>query len=270
MLERCAASTNLGWWKPHLGVSMDEHDAPETEFPLPPASMQYHVFSRTVSPEEFLTAGRLCAESLERALSAHGFSTREFGRVLDFGCGSARVLRHFAPLFDHIAFHGSDVTSSLIDWDQANITGVTFHHNDAHPPLPFADGFFDYVWSISVFSHLPEKMALEWLDELRRIVRPGGIVLVTVHGPFRFEEDRNRAGGGVTADAVEEYERNGFTYVHALNDGILPDWYQNAFMQESYARRVYGRYFNVLDYIPQGMMGRQDVIMMQRRSAQPD
>jgi SAM-dependent methyltransferase len=233
------------------------------EFPLPPPPLQYHVFSRHVSSEEFLEAGRLCAESLERALSAHGFTTGDFKRVLDFGCGSARVLRHFAPLFDRTEFHGSDVAESVIAWDRANIIGPTFHHNAANPPLPFNDGFFDYLWSISVFSHLPEPMALLWLEELKRVLRPGGIALLTVHGRFRFDEDRG--GGCVTPSAAAEYERTGFTYVHAFDDRILPDWYQNAFMQESYARRIYARFFDVLDYIPRGMMGRQDIVVVRRR-----
>src|SRR4051812_35686108 len=118
------------------------------ELPLPPPALQAHVFSRQVTSAEFLEAGGLCAASLERALSAHGFTTGGFERVLDFGCGSARVLRHFAPLFETTEFHGSDVAESVIAWDRANIHGVAFHQNGPEPPLPFADGFFDYLWAI--------------------------------------------------------------------------------------------------------------------------
>ncbi len=105
-------------------------------------------------------------------------------------------------------------------------------------------------------------MALAWLGELQRILRVGGIALITVHGRFRFEEECGF--GRIHADAAQEYERRGFTYAHSFDDKVLPDWYQNAFMDESYVRRTFVRYFEVLDYIPRGMMGRQDIVLLRR------
>jgi SAM-dependent methyltransferase len=232
------------------------------EFPLPPAPLQYHVFSRQVSDQEFLQVGKQCAESLEAALARQGWATVQFDRILDFGCGCARVLRHFGHLFAQREFHGSDIVASVVAWDRQNIAGVRFHQNDANPPLQFPDSYFDYLWSISVFSHLPEEMGLAWIQELRRVLKPGGVALVTVHGEFRFEEDCNF--GALTAEARAEYERNDFTYARVFSDGILPDWYQNAYMREPYARRIYGRYFDVIDYLPRGMAGRQDIVVLRR------
>jgi SAM-dependent methyltransferase len=231
--------------------------------PLPPADLQYHVFSREVSSEEFLEAGWLCAASLEQALSAQSLATSHFKRVLDFGCGSGRVIRHFAHLFEGREFYGSDVDASVIAWDRANIPGAWFHRNDAEPPLAFDDEYFDYLWSISVFSHLPEQMAINWIGELHRILRPGGIAIVTVHGPFRFDEDVSL--GRIPSDAIAAFARRGFTYVQAFADGRLPAWYQNAFMTEAFARELFGRRFELLDYRPRGMMGRQDLLVLKRR-----
>ena len=230
--------------------------------PLPPPELQSHVFSRAVSSEEFLEAGRLCAESLEGALAGQDLATSRFRRILDFGCGSGRVIRHFAPLFEGREFYGSDVDASVIAWDRANIPGVWFHRNEAEPPLAFDDEYFDYLWSISVFSHLPEQMAINWLRELHRILRPGGIAIVTVHGPFRFHEDVSL--GRIRPDAIDTFERRGFTYVQAFADGRLPAWYQNAFMTEAFARDLFGRRFEILDYLPRGMMGRQDLLVLRR------
>ena len=234
-----------------------------TSLPLPPPELQYHVFSRDVTSEEFLNVGRQCADSLEQALARHGLETSQFQRILDFGCGSARVLRHFAPLFEGREFHGTDVARSVIDWDRANIPGMTFHHNAEDPPLGFADGYFDYIWSISVFSHLPEPMAVRWLSHLRQILRPGGIALITIHGMFRFNEDIAR--GCIRPEATREMDSRGFTYVQAFTDRMLPDWYQNAFMTEDYARGLFGEYFDVLDYLPRGMSGRQDILVLRGR-----
>ena len=47
------------------------------------------------------------------------------------------------------------------------------------PPLPFDDGFFDFVFSISVFTHIPEDMQFAWLSELRRVLKVGGTALLS-------------------------------------------------------------------------------------------
>lgn len=236
--------------------------SPIDGLPLPPAELQYHVFSKAVSDEEFVTVGQGCAASLEQALARHHLSVIRFRRVLDFGCGSARVLRSYRSLFDAIEFHGTDVASSVIDWDRAHIDGARFHVNGDAPPLPFDDEYFDYVWSISVFSHLPEESALAWLAELRRVLKPGGVALLTVHGEFRFGEDSTN--GFIGLDESEEFEQRGFTFAKVYRDRLFPDWYQNAYMKESYARRAYGKLFDVLDYVPRGMVGRQDVVVVRR------
>jgi len=52
--------------------------------------------------------------------------------------------------------------------------------------LPFEDGFFDLIFSVSIFTHLPEKMQIAWLEELRRASKPGALVLSSVHGELWY------------------------------------------------------------------------------------
>jgi SAM-dependent methyltransferase len=231
--------------------------------PLPPPELQSHVLNREAKPEDFLAAGRRGADSLEQALAAHDMTTGQFQRILDFGCGSARVLRHFAPLFAGRDVHGADVNADVIEWDRAHIPGVTFHHHAEDPPLPFANDYFDYLWSIAIFSHLPEEKAIRWQSHLQQILRPGGIALIAVHGLFRFNEDVAR--GCIRPEAAREFDARGFTYVQACEDRHLPQWYSNAFMSEDYARGLFGRWFDVLDYLERGMMDRQDLLVLRRR-----
>ena len=107
--------------------------------------------------------------------------------MLDWGCGCGRVLRHYAPLFDSVAFTGTDIDEAMIEWDRANITGVRFELNGAHPPLPCGDEAFDLVYGASVFTHLDEELQAEWLGELQRVTKPGGLVLLSTHGVSVYE-----------------------------------------------------------------------------------
>ncbi|MCA1657735.1 MAG: class I SAM-dependent methyltransferase, partial [Verrucomicrobiaceae bacterium] len=61
-----------------------------------------------------------------------------------------------------------------------------FARLDLHPPTPFADGSFDLVHGISVFTHLSEADQDRWLAELQRITEPGGAVLMSIQGEIAF------------------------------------------------------------------------------------
>ena len=69
----------------------------------------------------------------------------------------------------------------------------------ARPPLPYEDDRFDLVYSVSIFTHLDEQLQRPWIEELTRVVRPGGLVLVTVTGPEPVTEL-------LRADDLERFE----------------------------------------------------------------
>lgn len=234
-----------------------------TSLPLPPPELQTLFFSREVPADEFVESGRRCAYALEQALGAHGLAIGGFHRLLDFGCGCARVLRHFAPLFAGRDFHGADTNAAAIAWDRAHIPGVTFHHHAADPPLPFREREFDCLWSIGPFSQLTEAAATRWLADLKHVLRHGGIALIAVHGLFRFNEDVAR--GCIGPGAAREFDRRGFTFVTANTDRRLPEWYQRSFMTEDYARGLFSQYFDVVDYLTRGVLNRQDLLVLRRR-----
>lgn len=97
------------------------------------------------------------------------------GRLLDFGCGS----KPYRALFQVTEYIGTDIEVSGHDH--------TNEHIDVYydgRTLPFADASFDSIFSSEVFEHifnLPEI-----LDELCRVLKPGGHMLVTV--PFVWDE----------------------------------------------------------------------------------
>jgi SAM-dependent methyltransferase len=81
-----------------------------------------------------------------------------------------------------VDFYGSDYNRASIEWCRTHLPGITFLVNDLAPPLPVDDGFFDLIFCRSVFTHLSASLHDRWIGELRRAVRPGGVVILTTHG----------------------------------------------------------------------------------------
>ena len=109
--------------------------------------------------------------------------------VLEWGCGPGRIVRHvLAALGDRAgSVTATDCNTESIAWCRDNLPGVHFAQNDPHPPLPFVAASFDAVYCFSVFTHLSEAAQIAWARELRRVLRPGGILVCTTQGAaFRF------------------------------------------------------------------------------------
>jgi SAM-dependent methyltransferase len=72
--------------------------------------------------------------------------------------------------------------------------------NSLSPPLEFAERFFDAVYAMSVFTHLPADLQRAWVHELSRVLRPDGLLLVTTHGDSYADrlnsEERKLYDGG--------------------------------------------------------------------------
>jgi SAM-dependent methyltransferase len=118
--------------------------------------------------------------------------------VLDFGCGAGRTLRQFVDDANAAELWGCDIDDASIGWMQAQL-GPKVHafRNAEAPPLPQADDFFDLIWAMSVFTHITDHWSA-WLLELRRVLRPDGLLLASfMDGPMfewalkePWEEDR--------------------------------------------------------------------------------
>jgi SAM-dependent methyltransferase len=105
-------------------------------------------------------------------------------RILEWGCGPARLIRHLARVGKDAGMEifATDYDEATIAWCQSAIPGVTFARNGLEPPLPFPDDSFDVIFRSSVFTHLSEAMHYAWLKENLRVVKPGGLVIFTTAG----------------------------------------------------------------------------------------
>lgn len=129
----------------------------------------------------YLTTGKAERDAIGRVAAQHGLELESARDILDWGCSTGRVLRHFADLPDQTRLWGCDIDETSIEWAQRHFEGrFRFFSTTLEPHLPVADSSFDFIYGISIFTHISHHIDT-WLMELRRVVRPGGGVLVTVH-----------------------------------------------------------------------------------------
>jgi SAM-dependent methyltransferase len=188
------------------------------------------------------------------------FDLRSMRAVLEFGCGSARVLRHLRNITG-VQLAGTDANPKAIAWDRNSLLGVDFCHNKLTPPLAFDEAKFDLIYALSVFTHIPLEWQRAWLDELRRVLAPGGYLLCTVHGDHYFrsqlnEEDRKQfeRGGVLTLDS--KHPRASYS------SQVLGSW--DVFQTRDQVRAVFGVGFEILCYTTEPAAASQDTLVLQK------
>lgn len=146
---------------------------------LPPDFYMYETFG--------LNYSSFYCESIDTAkwIIAHFGEYEEIKHkhILDWGCGAGRVIRHLPKLIDSTnRVYGTDYNEKYVKWCGKNLDNVEIRSNHLNPPLPFEADFFDLIYSISIFTHLSEKMHSRWMTELNRVSKIGAKILITVHG----------------------------------------------------------------------------------------
>jgi SAM-dependent methyltransferase len=167
------------------GYARDERTRaadPLTGLPVPPALLRVRVTGFLADRETWLRTSAVDAELIRGALERAGRPIEGMRAILDFGCGCGRVARHWGVL-QGPEIHGADVSRGGVRWCRRHLRFMDTVRSDHLPPLPYPDGRFDFIYSLSVLTHLPEQAGRDWLAELARVLEPGGLLLFTVHGP---------------------------------------------------------------------------------------
>ncbi|MDX2153081.1 MAG: class I SAM-dependent methyltransferase [Bryobacteraceae bacterium] len=213
--------------------------------------LRYRV-SEDLSTSRFLVVGKASARNLEILFDRSGLAIRDCRRVLDFGCGCGRTLRWLVDSCPAVEFWGSDVDAEAINWNSDHLSPARFVVNKEWPPLPFPSNHFDAVYGISVFSHLDGEHQAAWAQELARVLRPGGALVLTLHGP-KLDPTGDEKGEGCGVS---------FRRTNKLK-GIHPDWYQTSFNAEEFTSQLLRQVFSVVMYERDGF-GYQDAVFCRR------
>ena len=101
-------------------------------------------------------------------------------RVLDVGCGIG-VMHRFLGGFG--ALNGVDVSAASIERARGENPAVEYAVADV-TAMPYGDGAFDVAFASGLLHHLPLEQRDAALAEVRRVVRPGGLVVAFEHNPL--------------------------------------------------------------------------------------
>ncbi len=239
--------------------------------PLPPVELRERV-AGTRDPEPFDLSGAATVDEWTRALAAIGKRLDDFRTIVDFGCGCGRAMRHLAKKIDPATqtLIGLDPDAEAIDWLVRNLSAVHGKVLNERPPAPLPDNSADLIVSHSVFTHLPEDVQHAWLDELRRILKPGGVLITTVHGDHAFMSYYNdvvRTGHPETAQALmNAMNADGFLYIKGRSaaEAALPEYYGAAFHKIKYIQENWSQYFRLLAWFPRFALNLQDTLVLQK------
>ncbi|MFC1590906.1 class I SAM-dependent methyltransferase [Thermodesulfobacteriota bacterium] len=178
-------------------------------------------------------------------------------RVLDLGCGVGRLA---VPLTHYLnargSYHGLDIVPKGIAWCKKKISrchsNFSFDladiRNDEYNPrgacdagnfvFPYENDFYDFVFSVSVFSHMLPEGFENYMAEVGRVLKPGGI---TMHSQYL-----------VNADAVRcmQLPASAINFKHDCGHYRIVDTYvpeNKVAYDEAYVREIYSR--NGLDIV---------------------
>ncbi len=148
-------------------------------------------------------------------------------QIFEWGCGTGRIVRHLPKLYESSAEEGepaaveiraSDCNPTAVEWCTTAFPDISFFRNDMAPPLELDDNSIDIAYGNSVFTHLTDDLCRQWIAELARVVRPGGLISFTIAGwsfAYRYHESEKedyREGIPIYRDWDEVGRRDFFAW----------------------------------------------------------
>jgi SAM-dependent methyltransferase len=222
---------------------------------VPPEPLRYLISGIPDYPvSDFLQMGQHCASIVEKTLLKNGVQLAALGTILDFGCGCGRTLRHLAHL-KQTQLHGTDYNPALVGWCRPNLAFAEFAVNGLEPPLAYGDSNFDLVYAFSVFSHLPEPLQHAWMQEMRRVIKPNGHLLLSTLS----------AGMLAAQYGDEEQQRFARGELVVVNPDDPGGNTCSAFHPDEYMRKQLARGFVVRDFVSGGLG--QDVWLLRKETS---
>lgn len=218
--------------------------------------------------ESFYKSGQQSVRDIEAVLSVIGREMASYDTILDFGAGCGRIMLWLEKLAASSSLHGVDIDKRAIEYSQQTFPYASFKVNQPLPPLDYPDGFFDLVYNHSVFTHIDEEYQDAWLAELHRVTKPGGHLVLSIHGEEalrQFEVHSGQAGPEPGAVRTELAQR-GICFIKddSWVGGPFPDFYHSTFHAPWYIFEHWGRLFDVRAFVARGSLNFQDFFLLER------
>jgi ubiquinone/menaquinone biosynthesis C-methylase UbiE len=206
---------------------------------------------------------------MTRILTADGFEFAAGQRIMELGCAAGRMLRWLVKESEHSELWGTDLSAEHILWCQQNLSPpFSFATTTAAPSLPFPDNYFDLIYAGSVFTHIGE-LTDAWLLELRRIIKQGGMLYITVHDQHTIQLLQNQLPDFLLAkllsecDATTKVTSTNFE-VFYINSSPRGGQIMQVFYDIDYLKNKLSQLYN-LKSVNEEAYGYQTAVLLQKR-----
>ena len=195
--------------------------------------------------------------------------------VMDFGCATGRVVRHFAAHSDVPEIWGTDINQRHVRWLYEYLPmNVKPVFNHCIPTLPIADSSVDIITAFSVFTHI-DTFETHWLAELSRIMSDDGMCYLTVHNEATWKvlhKERDNEKNRLIQSIVKIDPDFKTQLAQPMPEGRKVyrftqsgPYRAQVFHSNSYLRNVWGRFFDIEAIMPCHHV-RQTVVVLRKKS----
>jgi len=108
--------------------------------------------------------------------------------ALEIGSGGGRITSRAVELFQHV--HAADISSEMLRQCQRTLPhkNVSYHKLDGFTLREFPDSSIDLVFSHDVFVHFSSLQLYPYFREIKRVLRPSGLALISFYNFSRHFE----------------------------------------------------------------------------------
>lgn len=246
----------------------EEMELPEETSGKPPLDLIGRT-SGFADADLFWKSGLESLQNIRTALAITEKTFSDFPRILDWGCGCGRLLLHLADAGKNSEVYGLDVDGEAVGWCRRFIPWAKTKAYDGRSLSMFEDNSFDLVINQSGFTRLPESYQDIWLTELERVLKPGGMAVLSVLSDYAFFIlERVWEKTGVDATLLKtEFISQGILYLTGdqyINEPFSA-FYHSTFHTPGYIFSHWSQYVDILAYLPRGALNLQDLILVRKR-----
>lgn len=123
---------------------------------------------------------KVMGEALRVRLARFGLQPNDY--LIDVGCGSGRLAYALArsPWRDSIRYLGIDIVPAMLEFAAQKCHQPRWRFElVTEPHIPEADGVAEMVCFFSVFTHLLQEESFLYLEDARRVLKPGGRIVAS-------------------------------------------------------------------------------------------
>ncbi len=187
--------------------------------------------------------------NMKRYLSGSRVEINSLRSILDLGCGTGRMIVGW--YLDNPGRHlsGCDINGELLAWAKDNLPKeISWNQSSITPPLPYASKSFGFIYLVSVFTHLSLDSQRLWIEELKRVIRPSGHLLLTLQGEIYvrvFHPQR-----------MEEFSKTGYIEIPNSDEGSNSFGTYHGF---EFVEALFND-FEIIGYYPRGRINYPEVL----------